>query len=378
VSAARESRRHQAWRTAKKILRGARPALIFLAALLGSGALIRQRLPFPPVPSVAVKVGWLRAHGDEYDTFFVGSSRTRRHVIPELFDELMAAGGHPTRSFNFGFDGMRPPEDSYALEAALARRRAPLKFVLVEGNDLRVNLDAEARGTMRAAYWHDLKRCAVVARATLWATSSDEHTWFGIWSDRFANIGTFFGHVQPALSRAVNLGRGPERWTGAALETAFLDDLGARRDGFESGENPRAIRPANLAKLKKGVAARLRQPAQPFFSDAESQRVLQEKRRFAAAHGGRLIVFHPPLLQPEIFYPDPRFGPAIPVIDLGDPGKFPVLFDPQLRKDESHLNPAGAKIFTQILVDHLLKVLSTPAGAGAHRREDARSGAGRE
>ena len=331
---------------------------IFVAVLLTCGEFIRQRLPFPPVPAVQPKVEWLRAHGDEYDTFFVGSSRTYRHVIPELFDELMAAGGRPTRSFNLGFDGMRPPEDSYVLETVLAHRTKPLKYVLVEGNALRVNLDADSRGTMRAAYWHDLKRCGVITRATLWITSSDEHTWFGIWSDRFSSIGTFFDHVPPALARATNLGRGfewlPETFLAEPPEKLSSANLGARFDGYHEGDKLREMRPGDLKKLRKGVADRLKKPAEPYFSDAESQRVLREKGRVVAAHGGRLVMFHPPLTQPEIYYPDPRFNPALPIIDLSDPGKFPLLFDPQFRKDDAHLNPAGAKIFTRLLVERLL------------------------
>jgi hypothetical protein len=156
--------------------------------------------------------------------------------------------GQPTRSFNLGFDGMRPPEDSYVLETVLAHRTKPLKY----------------------------------------------------------------------------------------------------------GDKLREMRPGALKKLRKGVADRLQKPAQPYFSDAESQRVLREKGRVIAGHGGKMVLFHPPLTQAEIYYPDPRFNPALPLIDLSGPGKFPILFDPQFRKDDAHLNPAGAKIFTRLLVERLL------------------------
>jgi len=69
--------------------RAARPllnAVIFLAVLLTTGEVVRWRLPFPPVPSVQPKVAWLLEHGDDYDTPFVGSSRTCRQLIPELFE----------------------------------------------------------------------------------------------------------------------------------------------------------------------------------------------------------------------------------------------------------------------------------------------------
>lgn len=98
-------------------------------------------------------------------------------------------------------------------------------------------------------------------------------------------------------------------------------------------------------------------PSQPFYSDAESQRVLQEKRRVIEAHGGRMLVVHPPRTQAETFYPAPRFGPPIPVIDLSDPVKFPELFAPNYRKDDAHLNPAGAALFTRRLVEEIHRAI---------------------
>lgn len=344
------------------IVRTVRPVLlvaIYGAVVLTTGAIVRQWLPFPPVPSVQPKVKWLTEHGDEYDTLMVGSSRTLRHIIPAQFDELMAAGGRPTRSFNLGLDGIRPPEDSYVLEAVLAARRKPLKYVLVECNDLRMNVEGEAKDTMRSSYWYDLKRCGVVVRATLWQTSSDETTWLGIWEDRFSSIDTFLGHVSPALSRAVNLGRGHELFRGLettdAPEELSQKSLGQHKDGYVYGRDDEPISKGNRKKLEVGVAARLREPARPFYSDAESQRVLQEKRRVIEAHGGRMILFHPPMTQEEIFYPNPEFGPSLPVIELSDPRAYPELFEARYRKDHTHLNPAGAEIFTRLLVAKLLQ-----------------------
>jgi hypothetical protein len=234
-----------------------------------------------------------------------------------------------------------------------------LKYVLVEGNDLRMNVEGEAKDTMRSSYWYDLKRCGVVVRATLWHTSSDETTWLGIWEDRFAGIDNFLGHLRPALSRAVNLGRGHELFRGFegtdAPEELSQKSLGQNKDGYVYGRDEEPISKSNRKKLEAGVAARLKEPAHPFYSDAESQRVLQEKRRVIEAHGGRMIVFHPPMTQSEVFYPDPKFGQAPPVIELSDPRAYPELFEARYRKDHAHLNPAGAEIYTRLLVNKLLE-----------------------
>jgi len=48
--------------------------------------------------------------------------------MPGLFDQLTAQAGVPTRSFNFGMDGMFPPEERRHVEQAHAAiARAMLK-----------------------------------------------------------------------------------------------------------------------------------------------------------------------------------------------------------------------------------------------------------
>lgn len=86
MNAARESRRDQPSGATSDfqpgLLRGFLLGAIFADVLLACGEFMRRRLPFPPVPAVQPKVEWQRAHGDEYDTFFVGSSRTLRRDHP--------------------------------------------------------------------------------------------------------------------------------------------------------------------------------------------------------------------------------------------------------------------------------------------------------
>jgi len=60
--------------------------LFFAAGLFGTSLLIGVRLPFPRIAIVSEKVDWLEAHGEEYDTLFIGSSRVYHQIIPELFD----------------------------------------------------------------------------------------------------------------------------------------------------------------------------------------------------------------------------------------------------------------------------------------------------
>src|SRR5947207_2206779 len=92
----------------KRMARAAGLILIFLAALLGSGALLSEFLPFSAVPIVREKFAYYAAHASDYDTLFIGTSRVYRGMMPEVFDRLTAEAGRPTHSFNFGVDGMFP------------------------------------------------------------------------------------------------------------------------------------------------------------------------------------------------------------------------------------------------------------------------------
>src|SRR4051812_39823405 len=95
----------------------------FFAVFGFATALLRALAPEPEVPEITEKYRWLAAHPKAYNVFFIGSSRVRRQLSPEVFDAELAKAGLHVRSYNFGIDGMTSPELSYVLERMLARRR---------------------------------------------------------------------------------------------------------------------------------------------------------------------------------------------------------------------------------------------------------------
>jgi len=93
--------------------------LIFFGALVSYAVLIERWLPYPDVPNAGEKIRYLGLHGNQYDTIFTGSSRVNFQVLPSIFDEALAASGRPTKSFNAGLLGLRPPEQGYFLDEVL-------------------------------------------------------------------------------------------------------------------------------------------------------------------------------------------------------------------------------------------------------------------
>ena len=81
-----------------KVLRVIASIVCFFAALAGVALSLSRIDPFGEVPIVREKWAWYTAHKDDFDTLFLGTSRTFRGVMPPVFDQLTAAAGLPTKS----------------------------------------------------------------------------------------------------------------------------------------------------------------------------------------------------------------------------------------------------------------------------------------
>lgn len=324
---------------------------LFGVGMLGTATVIDRFLPMLPVPLVKDKVEWLAQHGDEYDTLFIGSSRTLCHIIPERFDQLMAQAGMPTHSFNLGVFGMRSPEDTYLLETVLAHRRAPLKFVVVEANPVITRSEDGVHGTLRAVYWHDFKRLVAVWRGILESKSE---------SGFFEKLAALQYNLNVYWTKTLSLGRGRER-----MEAYFGNppvssskSLGRRFDGYAADDAPpQVIDEANWQILQKN----LKKPMRLDYRNRASQGELQEKRRRVEGFGGRMVAFAPPLAGMKVFVPDPKIQRGLPCFNFSSPERYPELYRKENRFDEGHLNQQGAELFTRRLVEQLVEWQKTNA-----------------
>jgi hypothetical protein len=194
--------------------RSLRPVLCFAAFALAFAAAcgaIQRALPLQNIPAVWQKLAHLSARGGDYDTIFIGSSRIYYQIVPRIFDELSAARGLPTRSFNAGIAGMRPPEDAFVFDQILAARLGKLRWVFVELAGIRMNIGDERRGTLRMQYWHDLPRTALLWRyATQLPESKKRWTPKRLWRQLREPLGDFLPHLELFLREQTNIGKGGE------------------------------------------------------------------------------------------------------------------------------------------------------------------------
>ena len=332
---------------AARALRAFVNAAVFLIAMLCAARFLERVLPPAPVPQFSEKLAHFAAHKDEYDTLFIGSSRTFRQILPSIFDPLLIAGGQSARSFNFGLDGMFSPEDAYVAEKIFALRPQRLRRVFIEVSFFNTDFAAQAPETRRALYWHDLHRTALLCRYILpFGKSSkirDPERWAKAWQ-----------HVRLFLVRTLNLGEGTRladpwrgvpplgpQWTlgsahdGAVPYAAETEYAGENREGFD-----RDMEALLAAKGKIGK-----------FPPAPLQSLCDMIARVRAL-GAAPVLFIAPVAMTRVNSPAGQVD--VPILDFTDPHRWPVLFDPANRYDRGHLNSPGSRIFTRLFAEQVL------------------------
>ena len=316
---------------------------LFLTVCIAGCALLGWMAPFPEVPGIFPKWAWFKKHRDQFDVLFLGSSRFYHQIIPKQFDAAVtAAVGAPVHSFNFGYDGMWPPESYYLLRRILALRPARLKWVVIDLMDINTQLDERNNSTMRMSYWHDTRH-ARLAFTDILSTRR-------LWPDK---INLLLAHGGLWFREAINLGRGAE------LLNARLAPRPARKKpyswedhaGYEA-EPERPMSPNIHAEFLAGVDLMKRRLApeamRPVFRDALRE-VIADVRRA----GAEPIFVIAPTINPRENFTEIPAGAA--VWAFNNPLDHPVLYEPERHYDSWHLNQKGAVDFTALLATRFVE-----------------------
>lgn|GEM_PF-339116 len=345
------------WR--RNVFRHLLNGLVFLAMLTLSCVVLNRRLPYPDIPTAGEKIRYLALHGRQYDTLFTGSSRVNFQILPSIFDQTLAARHKPSKSFNAGILGMRPPEQGFYLEQVLRQPHDGLRWVFIELTSLEARTPKSRTGSARFAYWHDGRRMGLLWTwcqgewAALRAASTTEHP--ASMAERWEPLSVWLGHVPPFLRRSANLGRASylaEQWVLSASERAKQRNkwraLGKDRDGWMPSGSPEVMNDQDRAAYQESYEARLAQPARHFHdpgSDAATRAMLE-----AVVHSGATpIFFVPPMTTEKIYYPPADLAGNMIIWDFSDPRRYPELFEAKYHLDPIHLNTAGSELFTRIL-----------------------------
>jgi len=334
---------------------------VFFITLAVACVLIHHNLPVPDVSTVQSKLEQMKAHGDDYDTLFIGTSRIYHHIIPQLFDQLTAEKGIPTKSFNAGVDGMRAPEDGYLLDEILKFHPKHLRWVFVESDSIRVPVDPRKRGTNRVVYWHDWPRLKLLFFESF--NIKWPHHPAGVVRAVWAPLGDFYEHAQLFVVNMSNIGRGAfvsTRLAHPSWPPVYWEPNGKSGDGFLEVKDRQHLSRDDRTKYEQMLAVRQEHPARVDFGSDVSQEALWAMIRKIEAIGATPVLIVPPTTAGKNFYPALRNGVAPPVFDFADLQRYPELYDEQYRLDTDHLNTPGAKVFTQCLVERFAELAKPP------------------
>ena len=325
-----------------------------VVGFIAVAAVLSKKTPPRYVPTVTEKLKRYASAGDDYDVLAIGSSRTYRQIIPKVFDAAMAAAGKPTRTFNLGIDGMRPPEDTYVLEKALALRRKPLKFVIVECNNIRFEVRDEDAGTVRAVHWHDWKRLSTLAQFAFYSDKK-KRGFADTMKRRLDVFPEFWEHTGYWFENVTQLGRGNELLSARLFDTKQpLKVIGS--NGYTDPPLRTDLSGKKLADYEDDVESMRKTPPRAERSEWVSQAELAEKRRIIERAGAKMILVVPPYPMTKRFLPDGEKEQAA-VLDFSNPLKVPELYTPEHRLDEGHTNRAGSEIYTRLIVEGILRQL---------------------
>lgn len=311
------------------------------------------------VPVVGEKLAHLGRNPQRYDTLFIGSSYVYREFDPARFDDLTAAAGAPSVSFNLGIPGMDPPETYWLLDRALASGEGRWRLVFIELDSLHSRVRPANVHTRRFESWHDLPRTVASLQAVATGTTSR--------GKKLKDIAT---HAEAFVRRLAMVGRG-RGLLGAPLQdergVEKAPPLGARGDGFVSLDEEQAAVFAlrrdmfgafeedrfeeKLAALKAGVED---EEGIASVSDLEID-LLQSAVERARASGARVVLVVPPCLATRArLIRRAQALDGVTVLAFNDPERFPELYDTAFRFDVGHLNAQGADRFTTLLAEAVL------------------------
>ncbi|MEO7319215.1 MAG: hypothetical protein ABIZ56_09525 [Chthoniobacteraceae bacterium] len=342
-------------------------AFIFVISLVGTATFISRLLPPLEVPLVDEKLAFFADHRDEFDTLFFGSSRTYAQIFPESFDAKTAEAGFPTTSFNFGIDGLFPPEDGYVAERLFALRPKNLRRVFIEVSFFREHWFAMDPDSVRALYWQDARSLKLAVQQAVTGYNFMpviSKTRPRRWKDWQRNFPRWWADLSPGkaldkrlqnvaiqtrlfLRRACNAGRGSDlvaRLGRGTVRKYNWSVLGEDWRGMRRPVSRKRIPEPPLEQFDRWLADAAAKPiALTPMSPAHGEDVRRIVELVRAAGAEPILVVAPDAYPCRQFLRD---EPDLPLFDFSEVAKWPQLYRREDRLDASHLDYDGAKVFT--------------------------------
>ncbi len=298
----------------------------------------------------------------DHEMVFIGDSRVFQHVQPLVVDRVLAEQGVSIRSYNFGLGGMVAGEAHFLMRKIIGVG-AKVRIVVIDLAMLRRSESRPEGTSKRFRYWHDARATSFML-GEQWKRQGLAHE---------SLPGFVRDHVMAFLYHLGNVGAALEYFEGESDP-----GVNTHAAGYISAEEiwSRVGSPEQLAEQRRGWEERkdwYRDVYRKFLSLEQRGKLRKTRSGIIRSFDRQVSALIAPLEAVGIkvmfmfnvngkkvhFANDGRKTIAgNPVIAMDSYERYPVLYDPDMRRDYAHLNHEGAAIFSRELALRLAPFLS--------------------
>ncbi len=316
-------------------------------------------------PYLISKLNYFTAHGNEYNTVFIGSSLTMRHINPVLFDSLTTTYG--INSYNLGLPGMRPFRTYDLVNRLLNNKSVQLQYILLELNQL--DLIQSNYNNKSIMYSMDHEKFLFSIRSTFDSNLAWIKKCFYLFQYLRAYLYKYSGfglfhllHPLPISDEVTKANVLMQEHT----EGFYAKDFELRNttnDNIKEGylaENMELLEDTSV--ISKNIELQISKYGQKYLHEKQSiyLEFLGNLRSKSKKKNVEIIFVLPPRLSETAtnsIYPVYKKLDINQKIDLSDPKKFPEFYTVQNSFDINHLNSKGSNFYTSYLAQQFLRII---------------------
>lgn len=332
---------------------------IFTCLTLGLNIVLNMFLHPYEYDRYKIRYDYLKNNLSKFNTIFWGSSRTLRHVNPDLYDSLALSTSHPTQSFNLGSPANRSFETYEQYEKFLADyKQMPvhnIKSAFIEIHPLEY-IDNKNLGTKRSYYWLNFQNFLLINqyfsshKATERVFLMKNFTL----SLLFNKLGFNYFFINDQVVDPIVLGNSKKGYISLEEEVEKTHDedqkikLLANRKVF--------LQDTNFLVARKETAIKNFnvQQEQPAKSSLVHLNYLKELLKRSKEVGIELVYIIQPRLNSYKEVLAIKNGlPAQNIIEIANPEAHAALWRSSTSYDIGHMNKQGSTIFTNLLFTHV-------------------------
>lgn len=285
---------------------------------------------------------------------FVGPSHLATGVIPEVFDAEVARYAK-LRSFNLAIGGLTIPQTETVLRRFFALQPCCVKYVVVYPGFELTDVARNSTSTRSIAYfslpnalrfWRFLGGYHTQPQPPVGSIEYAENIALSV-VRHYSNIGAGLAIIGAKEFPADNPVAG-EQWTSTgfiAIDRAYPDEK-------------------EWTKLAQSVARDAPAFKEEWLSD-DVFSFVKDIIDLIHANGAMAILVRPPSIggwqfaQAFVRKYEKLCASGPPLLDFGDPAKYPDLFEVQTHVDGTHLNLRGATIWSKMLADQIGEMIKS-------------------